>query len=235
MVVAEMAVFSPFPKLIAGSHRVSLEPNYQGITNLDCIAVEPELPNVPADIPIAVTTYCLARGNHLLRRIYLPNQTQINLDDIAPFNGHYIPRTITVLQGGQVAGRMHVATIEPATDFSALEQSAPTDAKHYAPRRQDASYIMGSTMPGQLVYRPSTHDKTQSIFDATPMGTMQLQLQINTAGAVTDVQILHSANPTLNPWAIQWGKKLRFRSAYQGDHLVPFTVYYTLDFGGKDD
>lgn len=230
--LAELGLFNPFPKFIEGSHRVFLQPQYHGITNLDCIGVEPELPGVPPEVHVAYTTYCLARGSHLLRRIDLPNDsTQIDLDDITPFSDRYIARTITLHRKDRVIGRVRISTLEPAADLSSLDQPLPADAKHYPPRRQDTSYAFGGTTSGQVLYHPPTY----AIHDKAPTGTMQLLLQVDTTGAVTDVQILHSANPPLNSWAIEWGKKVRFYTAYQGDHPIPFTTHFTLDFGGKDE
>ena len=90
-------------------------------------------------------------------------------------------------------------------------------------------------MNGQLINRPSTHDKTQSIFDAAPLGVIELLLHVDTTGSVTSAEILHTDNPPQNAWVLQWVKRLRFRAAYQNGRLVPFTTRFTLDFGGKDE
>ena len=71
--VAELYHRITYAPLSRVTGRLSDVASPKGAESLDCIGTEPDLPGVPADARVALTTYCLNKGNHLLRSIFRPN------------------------------------------------------------------------------------------------------------------------------------------------------------------
>lgn len=113
------AVVMPFYPLPEGD-RLSVEGQQHGSKDLDCIGTEPTVPGVSPTSALAETTFCMSRGNHLLRMVAEPNHVTISYGDTQEFQGKHIARSVEVYTSTRLWARLHVDSLTPATDFSAL-------------------------------------------------------------------------------------------------------------------
>ena len=206
--------------------RITAQPAPAGNNGLDCFGTEPELPDVPAETSIAITTYCMEKGNHILRLIDAPNGLQIAYRDVQPFGSKFISRTVDFVVSGHLRMRVHVDSLETATDFSALEQAPPDGAQRLNFHRADSPIGTSELFHGQLL-------KSVPALFPKPGGDIVLKCHVNTMGEVESTEVLQSSSPALNPLAIAAAKQWKFRASYQNIALVPQDVIVRLQGNGE--
>jgi TonB family protein len=222
---AENAVLTPFIESHFATDRLSEENEQNGSVKLDCIATEPELPGVSADAKVAQTTYCLAKGNHLLRLINRPNNWTIAFNDIKSFENEYIARSIEIARQGKTSLRLHVDSLTKAEQFSALNAAPPAGAQMLAHHRADFPYLSGEVMHGTVI-------KTSQPLLPTSgrKGDVVLKLHVDTAGSVSSAEVVSSPNEFLSAAALSSVKQWRYRLSYVNDQVVSTEETVTLRF-----
>jgi len=209
--------------------RLSAETEPVANTHLDCIGTEPDLPGVASDVRLALTTYCLAPGNHLLKLIRKPNGKDVLFNDIRPFGDKYIARTIEVRVLGKLTLRVHVDTLEAATEFTAFEVPVPEGAQVLSFHRADQPWRSGELMQGQLLR------KVDPLYPQAGLrGTITVKIHIDTAGAVESEDVLEAQNQILKAPVLAALKEWRFRTSYQGQKVVPVDHIFRFSFGGVE-
>jgi TonB family protein len=220
------AVLRPFLDLSQTSDRLKMESPENKSIDMDCVGTEPDLPGVGNETRLALTTYCMEKGNHLIRLISRPNGLAISFNEIGPFGKKYVARSISVGTKDHVLARLHVDSLVAADDFSALNVPPPPDAQLLPFHRADMPYRSGELMLGQVL------EKVSPMAPETGLrGVVVLKLHVDTTGAVESASIISSQNQILNNAALIAVKQWRFRASYQGAKLVPADVDVELNFG----
>jgi TonB family protein len=221
-----VAALRPFLQLSQTSDRLNRESPGDKSISMDCVGTEPDLPGVGDETRLALTTYCMAEGNHLIRLISRPNGLAISFNDIEPFGKKYVARSISVGTKDHVLARLHVDSLVVANDFSALNVQPPSDAQLLPFHRADMPYRSGELMHGQVLQKVSP-----MVPEAGLRGVVVLKLHVDTTGAVESASIISSQNQIPKDAALTAVKQWRYRVSYQGDKLVPVDVDVELNFG----
>lgn len=223
-----MAALTPFRERPEGG-RTSPQASPKDNGDLDCIGTEPELQSVSEAPPLPLTTYCMEKGNHLLRLISRPNSIEISFNTLEPFGKGYIPRTVQVALKGKGSLRLHVDKLEPATDFNALASAPPADAQLLPFHRAEQPWRNGEFMHAQLLSKVSPQ------YPQTGMnGNLVVKLHIDKTGAVSVAEILSSGNQILKTPILTAVRQWKYRPAYQSGELREDeqTIHFTY---GKED
>lgn len=222
-------VLQPFQRLPAAGDRLTVEEPPAENKGLQCIGTEPELPGVAPETRLALTTFCLARGNHLLRLIRQPNGIEVGFSEIQPFGDKYIARLIEVGMSGKVVLRIHVDTLTAASDFSSLDVTAPAEAQRLSFHRADLPFNSGELMQGQLL------KKVSPLYPQAGLrGTITVKMHVDTSGAVVSADVLEAQNQILKAPVLAAVQGWRFRVSYQGSKLVPVDHVYRFSYGGDE-
>jgi TonB family protein len=222
------SALTPFRERPEGD-RLSLERASEDNPNLDCVGTEPDLQGVGADTHLALTTYCMAKGNHLLRLVSRPNAIQIAFNDIQSFGRKYVPRTIEVALKGRAMMRLHIERLEPLTDFSMLQTPAPADAQTLTLRSSDSPLVSGELMHGQLLTKISPQYPQEGM-----RGQVVVKLHINTKGAVESAEVLSAENQVLKAPILTAVKQWRYRVAYRAGKVVDDDQTVVFQYGRDD-
>ncbi len=219
------AVSTPFLELPPTINRVSREVNKEN-ASLDCVGTEPKIEGVSEETRLALTTFCMARGNHLIRLILRPDDFAIAFNDIQQFGGRYIARSIEVTQGGRPIVRMHIDVLTAADDFSALNAPPPEGAQISDYHRADHAYISGDLKRGQIM---------TTVPPIIPMtgfrGVVVLKVRVDTTGRVEHAEVIGSENQIIKDAALASVKQWTWRVSYQGEQLMPVDATVRMDFG----
>jgi len=219
------AVSTPFLELPPTINRVSREVNKEN-ASLDCVGTEPKFEGVSEETRLALTTFCMARGNHLIRLILRPNDLAIAFNDIQPFGGRYIARSIEVTQAGKPVVRMHIDALTATDDFSALNVTPPDGARISDYHRADHPFISSDLKCGQVM------TTVPPIIPSTGFrGVVVVKVHVDTTGQVEHAEVIGSENQIIKNAALASVKQWRWRVSYQGDKLVPVDTAVELDFG----
>ena len=203
-------------------NRLIYEPVQSARESLDCIGTEPDLPGIADDLHLALTTYCLNQGNHLLRRIILPDGEQILFNNVEQFGKKYIGRSIEVVSEGKVRLKLHVDVLEAAEDFSSLDVPSPADAQLLGFHRADLSPLSGQVMQGQ----PLRVVKVGGLH-----GKITVKIHIDTTGSVESVTILDASNQIVKAPVVTAVKNWKFRASYQGNQVVAVDRIFSFGNG----
>lgn len=206
--------------------RVSVGDQQEGQPVMDCIDTAPDIPGVSPAAKIVPTTYCLAKGNHLLRLENRPNFWRIAFNDIEPFENKYLARSIELAHGGAPVLWLHVDLIEKAEDFSLLNEAAPDGAQMLHFHRADVPFLSGETMRGTPIYT------TPPLVQSNPghSGIVVIKIHIDTTGAVSSAEIVSSPNKFLSAAALSQVKQWRYSLSYVNDKVVPIDNVVTVRF-----
>jgi TonB family protein len=219
------AVSTPFLELPAPINRVSREISKDN-ADLDCVGTEPKIEEASEETRLALTTFCMARGNHLIRLILRPNDLAIAFNDIQPFGKRYIARSIEVTQAGRPIVRMHIDALTAADDFSALNATPPDGARISDYHRADHPFISNDLREGQILTMvPPIIPTTGS------RGVVVVKVHVDTAGQVEHAEVIGSENQIIKNAALTAVRQWRWRVSYQGDKLVPIDTTVWLNFG----
>jgi len=226
--VAIAAVLNPFHNLSPTTRRFSYEGDFQKNHDMECVGVEPDLTGVADDIRLALTTYCMEKGNHIVHVLSQPNAHEIVFNDIEPFGGRFIARSVSVGINGIVRAKLQVDVMEPATDFHELNEPAPGGAQLLRFHRADLprSYLTGEVMRGQLL----AGGKNLHSLVGDLHGTVVLNIHVDTTGSVAGVDVVRSSSPVLTASVVAAVKQWRFRVSYQGDRVVPVVYPLNVNF-----
>jgi hypothetical protein len=222
-------LLKPFSPLSRVSDKLTNEAPPPGNNGLDCIGTEPDLPGVANDTLLALTTYCLAKGNHLLRFISRPNGVEITFSDVQPFGKKYIARSIQVGVRGKIVLKLHVDLLEGATNSPELDIPAPVTAQLLDYHRADMPLVTGELMGGQLLTKISPQYPQAGL-----RGTITVKVHVNTTGKVESEDVLDAENQILKAPVLTALKQWQFRVSYQGTKLVPVDHVYKFSYGGEE-
>lgn len=220
------AVLQPFLLRSNTSNRLSYEAPRNEDAALECIGTEPDIPGVADDTRLALTTYCLNKGNHLLRLIYRPNKISIGFNDVEPFGKKYIARSIEVALDGKVLLKLHIDVLEAASDFSSLNVPPPAAAQILHFHRADVPYLSGEIMTGQLLHAVNLKGESH--------GTVTVKLHIDVTGAVESAEVVKGRNSIGEAPLLEAMKQWRYRVSYQGNKLVPIDEYINFAQGNRE-
>jgi TonB family protein len=215
--LADLAIRSaltPFFEKPSGD-RLSVEVVPRRGENFDCVGTEPNLAGVSQDVRIAVTTYCMAKGNHLLRLISRPNGIEIAFNDIQPFENKFVARTVVVAQKGGGVLRMHIDRLEPTANSDALREAPLESAQILGFHRADMSYLTGELMHAQLLTKVSPQYPQAGL-----RGKIVVKVHIDTTGSVGSMEVVSADNQVLKAPVLNALKQWKFRVAYQGGKAV---------------
>jgi TonB family protein len=196
---------------------------WKGDDRLECIRAEPDLPGVSPDLRIAKTSYCMEKGNHLLRVLSFPNGITVGLNDVEPFGKKYIARSMEVASGERVLLRLHVDSLLAASDFSSLETPPPPDAQLLKFHRADVPHRSSELMPGRVLY--SVEPKG---FKPGLERSVVVTLHVDTSGNVASAEINSSSNVLSRDAVLAAVKQWKFEAGYQDDKLAPFDIHLTV-------
>jgi TonB family protein len=222
------SVLTPFRERPEGD-RLSLETAPKDNPNLDCVGTEPDLTGVDADIHLALTTYCMAKGNHILRLVSRPNAIQMAFNDIQPFGRKYVARTIEVALKGRAMLRLHIDKLEPLTDFNMLQAPAPTDAQILTLRSSDSPSVSGELMHAQLLTKVNPQYPQEGM-----RGRVVVKLHINTEGAVESAEVISAENQVLKAPVLTAVKQWKYRVAYRAGKVVDDDQTVVFQYGRDD-
>jgi len=228
-VLAVNAALEPFYELPAGDRLfVEVPPN----PSLDCVGTEPDIPGVGMEVRLAGTTYCMSKGSHLLRYIARPSGFSIRLNDTQPFGDKkHIPRTIDLPGGNGVLIRLHIDSLDPAEEFSALEVPRPAEAQTLQGDGEPMETFDAAGLPfhegllGQAIDAPVPRGPS-----AAGHGVVVLNLGIDPSGRVVSANVVNSTTKMLGVYAVGVVKNWRYRVSYQGDKLIGAVQTVTLQF-----
>lgn len=231
--VAIEAVLNPYGILSPTTKRLSFAGDFQKNNALECIGTEPDLAGVGEDVRLTLTTYCMEKGNHIARVLVQSNARDVVLNDIEPFGGKFIARTVSVMIGGIVREKLHVDVLEPAKDFHELNEPAPGGAQLLRFHRADSSHpyplvTSGEVMVGQLLSGGGAQSLHSVVGDSH--GTVVLNIHVDTTGAVTAADVLKTSSPLFVAPVVAAVKQWRFRVSYRADRIVPVVHPLTVNF-----
>lgn len=209
------AMLQPFLLRSNTSNRLSYGVPPQENTALECIGTEPDIPGVSENTRLALTTYCMNKGNHLLRLISRPNAVGISFNDVEPFGKKYIARSIAVQIHSTVRLKLHVDVLEAASDFSSLDTLPPATAQLLRFHRAEVPYLSGELMNGQIL-KIVNPDYLRTPFQ----GGVLVKVHIDTTGAVESAEVVKSENKILKAPLLQAVRQWRYRVSYQGNKAV---------------
>lgn len=219
-------ILQPFYLYLRMPQRLSAQAAPEEFPSLDCVGTEPILPEVPPDVPLAITTYCMEKGNHILRLVQEPNGLRISYNNVRPFGKKFVARDIEIVWNGQSRFRIHVDALDVPTDFSALDAPAPSNAQILAFHRADG-FATGALFGGQPL------QTTLPIFPK-PGGFVTLKGQVDDKGIVSGIEVVTSSNPRLNDAAIAAFGQWKFRVSYQDMAIVRESVEVHFQGSGEE-
>ena len=197
---------------------------------MDCIGTEPNLPGVSPDTRLAMTTYCMSKGSHLLRLIQLPDNLDIGFEDIQQFGKKYVARTIRISQKGKLNLLLHVDALEEASDFSELDAAAPEGAQKLTYTPPTGPVYGGPFMRGQLL------TKARPIYPHAGLdGVIVVKVHVDTTGSVDSAEVVSSSSQLLKIPMLTAVKELKFRISYQGAKVMPATWMFSFHMGDLTD
>jgi TonB family protein len=224
--LAQNALLNPYLRDRLSTDRVSEGEQQEGQPVMDCIDTAPDIPGVSPDAKIAPTTYCLAKGNHLLRLVSRPNHWKIAFNDIKTFENKSFARSIEIAFGGRAVLWLQVDSIEKAEDFSMLNEAAPDDAQLLHYHSADASYMSAEVMRGTPIYtRPPLLNSNLGY-----SGVVVLKLHVDTTGSVSSAEVVNSPNEFLSAAALSEVKQWRYSLSYLNNKIVPIDDVVTIHF-----
>jgi TonB family protein len=226
VVLAQNALLNPYYRANLSTDRVSEGAQIEGQLVMDCIDTAPDIPGVRPDAKIASTTYCLTKGNHLLRLIRRPNNWKIAFNDIKAFENKYFARSIEIARAGRPVLWLRVDSIEKAEDFSILNEAAPKGAQMLHFHIADGSYLSAEVMRGTPIY--TTPPLLYS--DLGHSGVVVVKLHIDLTGTVSSAEIVNSPNEFLSAAAISQVKQWRYSLSYINNKVVPIDDVVTIQF-----
>jgi len=225
--IGKEPTLAPFYRRSNLADELSLESAPKSNPDLDCIGSQPKLPGVASGTQLALTTYCLQRGNHLLRLMLLPHSEEIGFNDLQAFGAKFVARTIQIAIHGKIRLKLHVDLLETATDFTVLDAAPPDSAHVFHFHRADETFRSTEVMVGQWLSGSAPmypHDGLD--------GAITVKLQVGTTGEVQSASVLEAQNQALKAPVLAAVKSWRFRVSYQGTKLVPVDYIYIFRFGG---
>jgi TonB family protein len=194
--------------------------------SLDCVGTEPDLPGVPPETRLAMTTYCMSKGSHLLRLIQLPDNLDIAFDDVQQFGKKYVARTIRISHTGKLVFMLHVDVLEETSDFSELDAAAPEDAQKLTFSLPTGPVYGGPFMRGQLLM------KARPLYPHMGLdGRIVVKVHVDTTGSVDSAEVISSTNQLLKGPMLAAVKNLKFRVSYQGKKVMPATWMFNFRMG----
>ncbi|MEK6397698.1 MAG: energy transducer TonB [Terriglobus sp.] len=218
-------VLQPLYLYLRMPQRLTQQPAPDEFASLDCVGTEPLLPGVSPDVPLALTTYCMEKGNHILRLVQQPNGVRISYNTVRPFGKKFVARDIEIAWNGKPRFRIHVDALDVPTDFAVLDASAPIKAQDLQFHRADG-FATGELFRGQ----PS--QMVSPIFPK-PGGTVTLKGQVDNTGNISGVAVVTTSNPRLNDAAIAAFQQWKFRVSYQNTVTVPEEVEIVFQGTGE--
>ena len=222
-------LLKPYSQLSPTTTRLSDAAPSKNNPSLECIGTEPDIPGASDDTRFALTTYCLNKGNHLLRFISLPNLQEISFNDLQPLGSKFIARTITVALNGRVAVKIHVDVLEAASDFHELDSPPPAEAQLLSFHRADQKTSSGFVWRGQLL------KKVNPIYPYEGMREkMSVKLHVDATGAVESVEVLGAQNQILKAPVLNAVKQWQYRVSYQNNKAVAVDQVVNFNFGTDD-
>ncbi len=222
-------ILKPFAFRPVTGNRLSSEPSPPANPTLECIGAEPDLPGVPPEARLALTTYCLDPGTHLLRIIQRPNEMEWTFNEVRQFGGKYIPRAIEIRRKGRLWYKIHVDLLEPAGDSAELDVPPPASAQLLQFHRADFPLTTGELMHGQLLKKVSPQYAQAGL-----RGTITVKLHVNTSGEVESTEIIEAQNQILKAPVLAAVKDWRFRVSYQGTKPVAVDYLYRFSYNGDE-
>ena len=225
-------LLKPYSQLSPTTTRLSDAAPSKNNPSLECIETEPDIPGASGasdDTRFALTTYCLNKGNHLLRFISLPYFQEISFNDLQPLGNKFIARTIIVALNGRVLVKIHVDVLEAASDFHELDSPAPTEAQLLSFHRADQKISSGFVWRGQLLKKVSPLYPHEGMREK-----ITVKLHIDTTGAVESAEVLGAQNQILKAPVLNAVKQWRYRVSYQGDKAVAVDQVVNFNFGTDD-
>lgn len=220
-------LLQPFA-LLAAESRLGVERPGAGVENLDCVGTQPQLPGVGQETQLALTTYCLAKGNHLLKVVRRPNRVEMTYNDAQPFGKKYVARSIDVVRG-TARLKIHIDVLEEAQDAAELDAAVPEGAQVLGFHRADLPRRTGELMLGQLLSKVSPQYPQEGL-----RGTITVKCHVNTKGEVESEEVLGAANQQLKAPVVNALKAWRFRVSYRGDKLVDVDRVIRFSYGGEE-
>jgi hypothetical protein len=223
--LAVNAVLNPYLESHLETDRLSEQSEENGSLKLDCIAREPALPGVSEGAKLAQTSYCLAKGNHLLRLMHRPNDWTIAFNDIKSFENKYIARSIEVIHDGKTLLRLHVDSLTKTEEFSVLDVVPPSGAQMLMFHRADKPYLSGEVMHGALI-----KESQSPLITLGHQGEVVVKLFIDTRGSVSSAEVISSSDKFLSAMVLSSVRQWRYRLSYVNDHVVSIEETLHLHF-----
>jgi hypothetical protein len=225
-----LAALQPLRLRSSIGNRLSYVTPARGIQGVDCVGTEPDLPGIGDDVKLALTTFCLGQGNHLLRLIAMPNKESLTFSDVEPFGKKYVARTVEYWTGARLRLKVHVDLLEAADDFTSLYIPVPETAQKLWFHRADQSPLTGEVMRGQVLTMASPLAPHGGL-----RGNITVKVHIDTTGNVVSAEVVSADTQILKAPFLTAAKQFKFRVSYQGTQLVPVDLYIFFHDGTPED
>lgn len=219
-------VLQPFYLYLRMPQRLSAQAAPEQFPSLDCVGTEPILPEVAPDLPLAITSYCMEKGNHILRLVQEPNGVRISYNNVRPFGKKFVARDIEIAWSGNPRFRIHIDALDVPTDFSAIDEPAPIKAQNLPFHRADG-FATGALFGGQPL-------QTALPIFPKPGGFVTLKGQVDDKGIVSGIEVESSSNSRLNDAAIAAFGQWKFRVSYQNAAIVSESVEVLFQGSGEE-
>jgi hypothetical protein len=218
-------ILQPLYLYLRMPQRLSAQAAPEEFPSLDCVGTEPILPEVAADVPLAITSYCMEKGNHILRLVQEPNGVRISYNNLRPFGKKFVARDIEIAWNGYPRFRIHIDALDVPTDFSAIDAPAPVKAQDLPFHRADG-FVTGALFAGQPL-------QTALPIFSKPGGLVTLKGQVDDKGIVSGIEVVNSSNPRLNDAAIAAFGQWKYRVSYQNTAIVRQSVEIRFQGSGE--
>jgi TonB family protein len=217
--------FYPLP---SQSQMARSELSYKPITlsgvSMDCVIVSPKaLQGTVARFQQNV--YCLTKNSHLLRLARMPYNMTLGYNDLTVFHERFVPRSLTLMQGPIMRGRMHVEEIS--------DWISPDNNMFRVPEGSDelvsSAQVGSGVVQGLAIKNPPPTYPLQARL-AHIAGAVVLHALISRSGDISDLEIASSPDQSLADAAISAVRHWKYKPYLLNGRPVEVDTTITVNF-----
>jgi TonB family protein len=217
--------FYPLPNPTQMAHSdLSYKPITVSGVSMDCVIVSPKpLPGASASFQQNV--YCLTKDSHILRLAQMSQHMILGYNDLTMFHGRSVPRSLMLMQGPIVRGRMH---IEEISDWS-----SPDNDMFRVPEGSDelvsTARVGSGVVQGLAIKQPAPNYPMHARL-AHITGNVVLHALISRSGDISDLEIVSSPDPYLADAAMSAVRYWKYKPYLLNGQPVEVDTMITVNF-----
>lgn len=193
--------------------------------SMDCIIASVRAPlGAPASFHGEQNAYCLNKDSHALRLAQMPPQMTLAYNDLTAFHAISVPRTLTLMHGSIVRGRMHVEDISDWTPDNAMFR-VPEGADELPSGVQVSSGVVS----GFAIKHPEPDYPLQAKQNRIT-GSVVLRALISRTGDIRDLEIVSSPDPSLSDATVGAVRKWKYKPYLLNGKPVEVDTMITVNF-----